>query len=160
MTDLQNYADFFVWADEKIRSEVIKISDEKYTKIIDGTKRSIRDLVLHVIGMYDFFFAFQTGLSYDQAIEAAGKLSRNELMDYWREITAKFSLAIKSNERTTFNLPVGPEKLASIDALDWFLLFTDHSSYHRGQLMTFLKISGSEGVASDYLKFTFEKLTS
>lgn len=159
MTDLSNYADFYIWADEKIRGEIEKIDYDNYNKVIDGTKRSIKDLVLHIIAMYDFFFAFQTGISYDQAIKNAGELARSELMSYWENITLKFSNAIKTNEKKIYKLPIGPGKLAEIEALDWFLLFTDHSSYHSGQLMTFLKISGSEGSATDYLKFIFSKLT-
>ena len=158
MEELSNYADFYVWADEKICSTVEKISNDDYNRIIDGTDRSIRDLILHVISMYDFFFAAQTGIPYDQALENASKLSRSGLIDYWKDIITKFSNFIKSNKKESYNLPVGPGKLASISALDWFLLFTDHSSYHRGQLITFLKISGNKGVATDYLKYIIAKI--
>ena len=50
-----NLGKFYNWADNKIIPILETLNEETFTKTLEGTQKSIRDLVEHFVVFYEFF---------------------------------------------------------------------------------------------------------
>lgn len=151
--DLKLLGNYYIWAEEHLRQKIAELSNDELNQKPDGFGRSIRDLIEHISVTYESYFHEPLMETWTKLSEEAKNMSREELMNTWKSGTSKFAQAIIDYEKPDFIFPVSKEKSLTLDKEDYFLLYTDHQTYHRGQIMTLLKYLGSEGVNTDYFTF-------
>lgn len=156
---LENYFEYIVWADNKLIEGLGELDDDEFGKSLD-LGRSIKELVLHMVSMYEYYSIHSTGKTYDMWKNEFSNLTKEELGIQWGVSVRNFKERLEDNQEKMFKLPVGAGNLVDLSSFDWMMLFTDHTSYHRGQLMSCFKLLGKEGFGTDYLKFIVEKMNN
>lgn len=148
---LPKYAEFYVWAENRLIPLVDSLTDEEYARELSGPKRSIKNLLVHWVATYMYYFDIKTPFS--EFMTELNDFSPKQLTTRWQELLTRFSSDMKADERSTIDFPLGPDKVLTAAIEDYYLAFTDHSTYHRGQLMSFLKTIGKEGINTDYFTY-------
>ncbi|MHA2030127.1 MAG: DinB family protein [Candidatus Kariarchaeaceae archaeon] len=151
--DLQSLGNYYVWAEEKIMTALEELTDDEFTTRHEGLGKSARELVEHLYVTYDSLSHPPTAETWKILGEKAGAMNRKELMSSWITSTKQFASNIASDERSTVEFPVGKDKSLTLDVANFYLLYTDHQTYHRGQLNSLIKIMGKDGVNTDYYSF-------
>jgi uncharacterized damage-inducible protein DinB len=155
LKDLGNY---YVWANNKFREVINNLTQEEFIQVDEKIGRSIKELLLHVIPMYEVVFCDNPLDVYMKTHEELMTLSKDEFIKFWKKSDEKFANAVeKMVEDPVFFSIWHTDKKMTINALENLLAYTDHSSYHRGQLMSILKYLGKEGINSDYYYYLVEK---
>lgn len=144
--DLLNYHS---WADKMIVGCLKQVSDDDFTSSSKDV-RSIRELVNHYISGYDYL-----GYSSDQLAEREEKLSAMNPEEVLKEISKshqKFrEKALKFDQVMT--MKVGNNIPVKLDKDNYLLVFLDHMTYHRGQIIHAVKSRGYKGVNTDYYDY-------
>ena len=58
-------------------------------------------------------------------------------------------------EPVTFS--ISKDEKITVNALENLLMYTDHSTFHRGQLLSAIKYLGKKGISSDYYYYLVDK---
>ena len=151
--DLKSLGDYYVWAEEKMLSAIEKLSDEEFIQKHEGLGRSVRELAEHLYVTYASLDLPPTQETWTTLTEEAQVMGRGELLEHWIASTKKFAEDIVTDSRTEMELPVSKEKKLKVDIDNYYLLYTDHQTYHRAQMNSLIKILGKEGVNTDYYSF-------
>ncbi|MHA2251913.1 MAG: DinB family protein [Candidatus Kariarchaeaceae archaeon] len=151
--DLESLGNYYVWAEEEVRKVVKSLSDEEFSQKHEKIGRSVRDLIEHLWVSYESYFHPPTMDTWKKLAEEATNMSRSDLTEKWKEGCGKFAKGILEYDKGEVTFPIDKEKSLKLNKEDYFLLYTDHQTYHRGQLMTILKMLGKEGVNTDYFTF-------
>ena len=83
-------------------------------------------------------------------------MTLTELFSHWKKIITEFNSELgKKDSNSLFKLSTGENKTKDIQEWMNVLLYTDHSTYHRGQLIvTYKLVTGNkDAVATDYYEF-------
>ncbi|MHA2105756.1 MAG: DinB family protein [Candidatus Hodarchaeales archaeon] len=156
--NLREIGQYYIWADKKIRDLINDLSEEEFSKVIDNTGRSIKDLVEHMISTYETFDVPFNPEEFEEKFDTLSELSKKELLDYWIKAVSDFTSKVENSSKDKADFVVGENKNVSIPYEEYLLSYTDHNSYHRGQLVTFYKVlTGKEAVNTDYYLFLMEK---
>jgi len=80
------------------------------------------------------------------------KLSITELMDEWRKVDESLILFAENPDLKVSEFPnfFGKGEM-TIDHAGFFYQYLFHSTYHRGQIMSALRMMGKEGIGTDFL---------
>ncbi len=156
---ITNLADYYLWAEERVRKTVNELSDDEFTKQNEATKMSIRWLCEHIAIVYDWHFHSSDEAKYKELEEKAKTFSRVKLMNYWTKSLNEFIEALKTNNNDVFSFPISADKTITLDCIDYFLAFTDHATYHRAQIITHLKLLGKKGINTDFFSYIVDLKT-
>ncbi len=153
--EISYFSDYYIWAENRIIESLVKITDEVlFTKKIEPDGRSIRDMVEHIATSYEMIFNTPTSQDeYKKLIDRINKLSWSELLNYWKKWLNKFAEVI---DKDCFPIPSNtPIEIKSKN--DYIFAYSDHSTYHRGQLVIFINLAGEKAPNTDYFSFLMEK---
>jgi uncharacterized damage-inducible protein DinB len=153
--EISYFSEYYVWAENRIIESLAKITEEKlFTKKNEPDGRSIRDMVEHIATSYEMIFNIPTSQEeYKELTERISNLSWGDLIDYWKKWSSKFAKVIEEN-----NFPIpsnSPIEIRSND--DYIFAYSDHSTYHRGQLVLLINLTGKKALNTDYFTFLIEK---
>lgn len=155
--ELVNLANYHRWANERTRSILTGLTKEEFTRDLIPPLGSIQNHVFHT--MIAIYYKIHQRVEidekeYHQITEKWSKLSLLELMDEWRKVDD--SLIVFAGdpavEVSKFPNLFGEGEMA-IDHSGFFLQYLLHSTYHRGQIMSALRMIGKEGIGTDYLLY-------
>ena len=150
------------WANNRIRSVLQEIDDQKFChnlgKIFvndtNCTNPSIRSIIEHC--MMGFYFCIQImreiPFKPQEIILKLRQTSKNQLIEEWARIDVEYAQLIDKN----WGKPVQFNKQDFILNEDFFFAFSNHMIYHRGQIMTAMKLIGAQGIDTDYMTFLNE----
>ena len=139
-----------IWADRKLATLLSTVSEEDFTRVPKQTGRSLKDLVAHVLAGYKMVL----GEDYVSATETLGKMNQQELLQEWKNLVEKFIVEIESDPDKSYTLKMDNGFSRIIKGQNYLLSYTDHSTYHRGQIVTTLKmITGMEAVSTDFYEY-------
>lgn len=156
--NLEKLCTYQVWADTQVRDILKGLTEEEFTREIGPPFKSIKNLCVHIVIAMEYnikSFVEKIDVNAEELYENLGKLSRDELLTKWEETEKKLLENVqKAREPIQFpNFLTGEEVV--MDSADFFMQYIIHTVYHRGQLMSMLKILGKEGVTTDYLFYLF-----
>ena len=156
--NLEKLCTYQIWADIQIRDILKGLTEEEFTCEIGPPFKSIRNLCVHIVIAMEYnikSFIEKIDVNAEKLYENLGKLSRDELLTKWEETEKKLLETVqKAREPILFpNFLTGEEVV--MDSADFFMQYILHTVYHRGQLVSMLKILGKEGVTTDYLFYLF-----
>lgn len=159
--DIRSLGSFYVWADKRIIKMLRHIPEEKFSYRLQATNRSLKDLSKHMIGSYEQFILFHLKNKHigmkelEDLMNSYNSKAKEELLNYWHEIVVKFSHVLKEVEiDAVVEVPSGKQSLVKVPYEEVIFSYTDHSTYHRGQLITTLKVlTGQEVSNTDYYTY-------
>ena len=151
-------ADYNIWANNIVCNWLEKISDEQWTQHVTSSFNSIQETVLHIIGAENIWLERMRKDEKQVWLPSVYKGTKEEHIALWKKTSQglkDFVLAFDENNLQT-NLDF---KRLNGDpySMPFYQLFAhvfNHSTYHRGQLVTMLRQVGFTDVGStDMLGF-------
>ncbi len=145
------------WANRRTREAVARVSPEQFTREVGGSYGSLRNTIAHVISSEWVWLRRWKGTSPTAPPFRGDELRLETLESTWQPIeleTQQFvdSLTAGSLEQplaysTTRGQPFSEPLWQQLQHL------VNHSSYHRGQIVTLLRQLGAEPVGTDLIAF-------
>lgn len=153
--EISNFEEYYAWADKRIIESLTKISnEEELIKKIEPDGRSIRDMVEHIAGWYEMIFAAPTSQEeFKELFSKNTKYSWTDLIEYWKKWLNRYVEAIKTD---SFPMPIN-SSAETPSKNDYLFAYSDHSTYHRGQLAFLINLTGKKTLNTDYYTFLLEK---
>lgn len=150
--DVHHLLKYYEWADEQLYAAIEMIADEDFVKNHDQP-RSIGQLLEHYVNGYDYVWYDNNLLR--ERIDELARMSRTELMEAWMDSLRRFMEESKKFEGVQ-TMQVSKDKSVELDRDNYLLMFTDHITYHRGQIVHAMKLLGYPGVNTDYYSVLLE----
>lgn len=154
MKDLGKY---YEWADGRIIGLLDKMDEGHFSEKVRGADRSVRELAEHLIVYYDYFLTKEKE-RFLEIQESLKKMDKNELLDFWKKAVGKFAEAVDGFTEDPVEIQDANKGSIKVPRNKYLLLYTDHATYHRGQLITLFKtVTGEEAVNTDYYEFLISR---
>jgi uncharacterized damage-inducible protein DinB len=150
---------YYEWADSRIIVLMEKVGEELFVNKLKGTRRSLRDLVEHLIAYYEYFLFRKTNVSFKKLQEKLKTMEKQELLKHWQNIMKEFSEAVQNSREDFIDIPLPEGGTVNVSRDEYLFCFSDHATYHRGQLITTYKaVTRQKAAATDYYDFLLERL--
>lgn len=150
---------YYEWADKRIIALLEKADEKLFVKKLEGNKRSLRDLAEHLVVYYEYFLYKKNKVSFKKLQEKLKTMGKQELLDYWKKVMKEFSRSVENFEEDFVDLPLSKGGSAKVSRDNYLFCYSDHATYHRGQLITTYKeVTGRKAVATDYYIFLMDCL--
>ena len=157
--NLEKVLQYHVWADDTVREIVRELDDEEFTREVGPPFGSIKNVCVHIVVAleYNLQVAEQVNIDGETLYETVDNLSKDELLKRWEKADQDLvKAAQKARKCITFpNFVSGGT--VDLEVEDFFFQYVMHTVYHRGQIMTLLKVLGKEGVTTDYIVYILTK---
>lgn len=139
-----------IWADREMVKLLASVSQDEFTRVPEHTGRSMHDLVVHILVGYESMLDSDRKKTKDDY----DSMKKNELVDSWNKLVEKFVTETEKNSSKSFTIKMDDGSKRKIKGQNYLLALTDHSTYHRGQLVTTFKIiTGKEAVSTDFYEY-------
>jgi len=142
-TDLAAYNS---WADQKAIDWLIQITDEQWEQVSVSSFSSIKQTAVHIASAEKIWIDFWTKAADPVYLSANFSGTKNELIGTWKAASNGLETFIKSHPEEDFNQMVSfiyPNgNTGKMPYYQTFAHSVNHSTYHRGQLVTLLRQAG------------------
>ena len=145
-------ADYNSWANNMAIEWLYQISDEQWNQIITSSFSSIKQTAIHIASAEKIWIDFWNNAPDPVYLSVAFTGSKNELTAIWKKAsTGLKDFVDKYPEENflqpiTFRYPNGAE--GGMEFWQTFAHIINHSTYHRGQLVTLLRQAGFTNFSS------------
>ena len=159
---LQQYAAYNVWANQRLADCITNLSDEQISKEINSSFRSIRATFLHLWDVESIWWQRMKlkevvewpGVTFSGSVmELATQLMKQsrqwkEWIDIATETALEHEFIYKNSKKDQFKQPV----------YEVLLHLFNHQTFHRGQLITMLRLAGLDAIPNtDMVAFIRKK---
>jgi uncharacterized damage-inducible protein DinB len=155
---MKDFYDYNTWANKKTLDTLEPLTPEQFTGPMGGSFKSIRDTMVHIIGAEWIWWQRCIGERPKGLLDPADFPDVAALRDRWREIDDGFQSLIKRadlDEQITYINRHGIQYTYSVGKI--LLHNANHSTYHRGQIVTLLRQIGAKPAVTDYLVYVDEQ---
>jgi uncharacterized damage-inducible protein DinB len=154
---LRDFYDYNTWANRKTLDSLEPLAAEALTAPMGGSFASIRDTVVHIIGAEWIWWQRCIGERPKGLLDPAQFPDVAACRARWKEIDDGYSSLVNGadlDEDVTYVNRHGNQYTYSIGKI--LLHNVNHSSYHRGQIVTLLRQIGAKPEPTDYLMWVDE----
>ena len=153
--DLANYN---IWANDIAINWLNQINDEQWNKEINSSFNSIALTCIHIAGAEKIWLERWESLANPIFLFAEFNGTKNDLISIWQQASTNILQFISKLPETNYSDSFTFKRLnGEINEMQYAQAFThviNHSTYHRGQLVTMLRQVGFTDVSStDYLMY-------
>ena len=143
-----------IWADREVSKLLSSVKPDDFKQVPEQTGRSLHDLVVHLLVGYEMVLGVQP----KDSLEKYNAMKQPELLTAWNAVVEKFITEIDGNITKSYPLKMDDGSERKIEGQNFLLSYTDHSTYHRGQIITTYKfITGKDAVSTDYYTYLGKK---
>ncbi|MCF0064729.1 hypothetical protein MUK70_04315 [Dyadobacter chenwenxiniae] len=148
--DLKSYfielAEFNNWADNRVISWLTQITDEQWNQVAISSFGSVRDTAVHIVSAKKIWLDFWTDAPNPVYLSADFTGTKEELIAIWKRASTELKFFIDNYPKKNYGNEISVIKpngeLISMEFRKTFPHMINHSTYHRGQLVTLLRQSG------------------
>ncbi len=157
LTDIKILFDFDKWATDRILEIVATIAEEQYSKNLGSSHGGIRGTLVHIYAADWIWLERWRGNSPSALIKEEDIPSLSMLKEKWNTLRAEMDQFVQS---------LNEEKLQALHSYKdtkgntysqflWQQMqhLINHSTYHRGQVVTMLRQGGVKPVATDLIAY-------
>lgn len=158
MKDLVKY---YKYADFKLINLLESMTDEEFSKTAEFSSKSVRDIAEHIMIYYTIIT--EPDKKFKEMKQSYSLMAKSELLQYWKNIVEKFVEAVNGMDiNKKYTVKVSKEKLIDVTFEEYIFSYSDHSTYHRGQIIDHYKfVTGNQNaVATDYFGFLVKKYST
>jgi uncharacterized damage-inducible protein DinB len=140
------------WANDKAMDWLSQISDEQWEQPLTSSFSSVRQTAVHIASAEKIWIDFWTKAPAAIYLSAHFDGSKNDLIDIWKTASVGMQNFIKNcpeenyADPVTFVYPRGGS--GQLHYWQTFAHSINHSTYHRGQLVTLLRQAGFDKLSS------------
>jgi uncharacterized damage-inducible protein DinB len=154
-------AEYNIWANNIVLSWLNNINDEQWSKHVESSFNSIAETVLHIAGAETIWLDRLNKLESPVWLPSVFKGTKDETIELWQKSSAGLKKAVEVFDQSRMM-----EKLAfkringdkyEMPHYQVFAHVFNHSTYHRGQLVTMLRQVGFTNVGSTDMLGFFRK---
>jgi uncharacterized damage-inducible protein DinB len=145
-------ADYNIWANNNAISWLNQIDDEQWKQVVTSSFSSLQQTVMHVASAEKVWIDFWNRVPDPKFLSVEFKGTKNELIEIWKQSSAGLKNFIEKypeenfTQPITFKWPGGGE--GQMEFSQTFSHIINHSTYHRGQLVTILRQLGFTKLSS------------
>jgi uncharacterized damage-inducible protein DinB len=158
-TELAGYNN---WADTIAMGWLDQIGDDQWDQLITSSFSSIRQTAVHIASAEKIWIDFWKNVPDPIYLSAEFKGTKDQLIQHWKNASAGIKTFIDEFpeesylQQVTFRKPNGEKGQMEFSCT--FPHMVNHSTYHRGQLVTLLRQVGFTRLSSTDL-FTYYRMT-
>jgi len=136
-------AQYNLWADDIVIEWLTQINDDQWNKVSTSSFSSIKQTAIHIVSAEKIWVDFWTKVPNPIYLSAEFNGTKNDLIEIWRKSSAGLKIFIEKfpeenyMQKVTFSYPRGGE--GGMEFWQTFSHIINHSTYHRGQLVTLLR---------------------
>lgn len=158
---LLNYTKYNLWANTKVTGFLKKLTPELWNKELKSSFPTIRETLYHIWDAELIWYDRLKGISLSEWPSAGFKGSNDEFIKSFLQQSGKFIELIESKSERELNDYYGYKnvegKSFESKTADSVLHCMNHSTFHRGQIVTMLRNAGfTELNSTDYIMYTRE----
>jgi uncharacterized damage-inducible protein DinB len=158
---LENYTKYNLWANTKLIGFIKKIDPSLLDKELVSSFKTIRETIFHIWDAEQIWYNRLAGVSFTSWPSESFKGTDNEFMKSFIEQSSKFVGYVEDKSEAEligrFDYKTLEGREYNSRAADSILHCMNHSTFHRGQLVTMLRNVGyTELSSTDYITFTRE----
>lgn len=149
---LLDLASYNIWANHKAMDWLQQINDAQWEQVVTSSFSSVRQTALHIASAEKIWIDFWTASATPVFISGTFTGSKEELIAIWEKASTGMKAFLVSYPETAlmapiaFRYPRGGE--AQLPFAHTFSHIINHSTYHRGQLVTLLRQVGFTDLSS------------
>ena len=160
---VRDYAAFNTWANERICSEVMMLTEDEFLYEMKSSFRNIRETLLHIWDAQDIWLERFDGTSPSKWPSASFLGSKDDLIDGLMASSQALEDKIRAYSKLQLKSKVSYTTMkgnnGSAPLYQMLLHVVNHGSYHRGYLVTMLRLVGKTEIpATDLIAFYREQV--
>ncbi|MCY3410730.1 MAG: hypothetical protein INQ03_03745 [Candidatus Heimdallarchaeota archaeon] len=149
------WGNYYSWANNKFREVIGNINDDQFTLLDEDVGKSLKELVIHQIVTCELLLRSQEEI--EPMIKNLHAMAKAELMEFWRKSDDAFAEKIHTDFEGVVNMPVSETQKIEVQKTEMLFAYTDHSTFHRGQMLTMIKKLGQDAVNTDFYSYLLVK---
>jgi len=153
--DPVKFADYPLWANNRVRGKLLDLTEDEYCRDLVPPLGSIKGHVIHSILALEY--NLRVHVDGDEAdprvvVDTVASMTVQEAMQHWEKVDRQLVdfASTHIDLDATFPNFLGEGEM-QVDHDDFLTQYVVHTSYHRGQIMSALRMMGKEGIGTDYL---------
>ncbi len=154
--DVRELFAYTAWATSRILEAVSKLDEAAFTRDLGSSFPSVRDTLVHLLSADWIWLARWQGVSPTE-VPNWNLSSLEAIRTQWAEIERERTAFVAGLTETDLGRPLAYHNMKGepfVNTLGETLRHVvNHSSYHRGQVVTMLRQLGAEGVNTDLIGF-------
>ena len=145
-------ADYNSWANNMAIEWLYQINDDQWNQVITSSFSSIKQTSIHIASAEKIWIDFWNNVPDPVYLSVAFNGSKNDLIDVWKQASAGLKNFVEKYpeenylQPVLFRYPNGAE--GQMEFWQTFSHLINHSTYHRGQLVTLLRQAGFTKLSS------------
>ncbi len=158
----QTLANYNIWANNLLISWLRQISNEDWSKELGGSMPSIATTITHIAGAEKVWFE-RLNHEVQPFLTTYFKGPKNEAIEIWEKSSENLSIYIFNISDQQLDEKFEYKNIAgdtfSSKKMEALAHVFNHSTYHRGQIVNYLRQIGFEGVSSTDLITYYRSLS-
>ncbi len=163
LNDIHLLFEYNYWAKARIMSVVERLTEEQFTKNLGSSHSGIHGTLVHIVGAEHIWLSRWIGKSEFKLLDPKDYLTRAIMQEKWDEVEQRMGEFVGSLTETdlsnvvTYRTTEGKQFSNPL----WQMMqhMVNHSTYHRGQVVTMLRQLGVRPIGTDLITFYREKAT-
>jgi uncharacterized damage-inducible protein DinB len=154
-----NLAKYNLWANDTIQNWLSSIDEAQWNMTIESSFTSIKDTCIHVVSAEHIWHERLIKKENPEWLAEQLNCSKAELIEIWKKASMNLlsyteNIADEALEKLLYYKRINGEEFEQ-PIHDILIHVFNHSTYHRGQLVTMLRQAGFQKVSStDYLLYS------
>ena len=145
-------ADYNIWANNIAIDWLHQINEEQWKQAIISSFSSIEQTAIHIAGAEKIWIDRWTNVQNPVFLTAEFKGTKNDLIAIWKKSSADLKSFIEKYPEENYQQPLTFKRLNGeeyqMEFAQTFSHIINHSTFHRGQLVTMLRHAGFIKVTS------------
>ena len=153
--------DYDRWATVELLDIIVGIPDDVYRKNLDSSHGGIHGTLVHLIGACSLWLSRWHGESPARLWKEEDFRSFSELREKWDGYQSRLAVYLQNLSDESLNAPLRYKDMKGnpYSMVLWKQMqhLVNHGSYHRGQIVTLLRILGVNPAGTDLIYYYREK---
>ena len=145
-------SEYHIWANNQVCDWLGHISDDQWNQPVVSSFESIYETILHMASAEKTWLERMNMKPNSQMLAVTFKGSKDELIETWKEISAGYLTFIKAMPEDQFQQILNYKNSKGIEfnqpIYQLLVHVFNHTTYHRGQVVTMLRQVGYTDVSS------------